>query len=290
MKAVLTRTACILLVLLLGLLMVGCIAPAQSEPGSTPPVVGGPPTDPTISPPAPAPPTEPEAERAEGWVGTLHRFPPGNQFGRYFERDDGQRFDVGSPDITIREQIATLVDTDTRVRMWGMFFPAVSAGNPEPVVGHIAIERLEIITALGTDEPATPDEREIVLYWVGEDDQLVAEQRRIPRTPAIGRATLEALLQGPQQPGLTTAIPTPAEVQQYPGREADWGDRVRLLGLTIEDGVATANFSQELRAYGGGSLRVQLIRQQITQTLQQFPTVQEVRIAIDGDTEGVLEP
>jgi len=37
-------------------------------------------------------------------------------------------------------------------------------------------------------------------------------------------------------------------------------------------------------------LRVTLIRQQIEQTLLQFSTVQEVRIAIEGETEAVLEP
>jgi spore germination protein GerM len=63
-----------------------------------------------------------------------------------------------------------------------------------------------------------------------------------------------------------------------------------LRSLTIVDGVATADFSKELKAYGGGSLRVMLLRQQIRQTLVQFPTVREVRIAIEGQTAGVLEP
>jgi len=58
----------------------------------------------------------------------------------------------------------------------------------------------------------------------------------------------------------------------------------------IQDGVALADFSRELRAYGGGSLRVMLIRQQIARTLLEFPTVREVVIAIEGETEGVLEP
>jgi hypothetical protein len=138
-------------------------------------------------------------------------------------------------------------------------------------------------------ETHAPDETEIVLYWVvGETVQ--PEYRRIQRTSAIGTAALELLLAGPQQPGLSTAIPTPAEVQTYPGRQPDWGERVRLLGLTIEDGVATANFSQEMQAYGGGSARVQLIREQITQTLLQFPTVQEVRIAVEGEVDTALQP
>jgi hypothetical protein len=46
----------------------------------------------------------------------------------------------------------------------------------------------------------------------------------------------------------------------------------------------------DARAYGGGSLRVGLIDRQITRTLEQFPSVGQVRIAIEGETAGVLEP
>jgi spore germination protein GerM len=126
---------------------------------------------------------------------------------------------------------------------------------------------------------------------LGED--VVPIQQRVPRTVRIGTAALNELLWGPPPPnlaGFSTAIPTPEEVLRYPGRASDWGERVRLRSLTIVDGVATADFSKELRAYGGGSLRVMLIRGQITQTLRQFPTVHTVRIAIEGQTEGVLEP
>lgn len=63
-----------------------------------------------------------------------------------------------------------------------------------------------------------------------------------------------------------------------------------LRGLTIHDGVATADFSKELRAYGGGSARVGIIRQQITRTLEQFQTVHEVRIAIEGVSAAAFEP
>lgn len=139
---------------------------------------------------------------------------------------------------------------------------------------------------------ADPDTQLIKVYWVlGE--QVVAAQQRIPRTSKVGTAALNELLWGPGPPnlaGFTSAIPGPEQVLSYPGRAAWWGPRVTLRSLTIVDGVATADFSPELAAYGGGSLRVMLIRQQITQTLLQFPTVREVRIAIAGETEGVLEP
>lgn len=120
-----------------------------------------------------------------------------------------------------------------------------------------------------------------------------AVQQRVPSTARIGTAALNELLWGPSPPnlaGFTTTIPTPEQVLSYSGRAPGWGARVTLRSLTIVDGVATADFSQEMRAYGGGSLRVRLIRQQISRTLLQFPTVREVRIAIAGQTEGVLEP
>jgi hypothetical protein len=137
-----------------------------------------------------------------------------------------------------------------------------------------------------------PDSQLITLYWVlGEE--VVPVQQRIPRTVRVGTAALDELLWGPGPPnlaGFTTSLPTPEQVLSYSGRAPNWGPRVTLRSLTIENGVATADFSRELQAYGGGSLRVRLIRQQITRTLTQFPTVHEVRIAIEGQTQAVLEP
>lgn len=147
------------------------------------------------------------------------------------------------------------------------------------------------VTVVSVDDPIM---REIKLFWVVNGAPTVqAQTRRIIKSERIGAAALEELLWGPpiiSQVGFATAIPTPQEVLSYPGREPDWGPRVTLRSLTIRNGVATADFSQEMRAYGGGSQRVSAIREQITQTLLQFPTVREVRIAIEGQTEGVLEP
>jgi hypothetical protein len=151
------------------------------------------------------------------------------------------------------------------------------------------LQARQTVTVLNASDP---DTQLITLYWVlGEE--VVPVQQHVPRTVRIGTAALNELLWGPGPPnlaGFSTAIPTPEQVLSYLGREMDWGPRVTLRSLTIVDGVATADFSRELKAYGGGSLRVMLIRQQIRQTLLQFPTVREVRIAIAGQTEGVLEP
>ncbi len=145
------------------------------------------------------------------------------------------------------------------------------------------------VIVLSPDDPGT---REIALPLVlGETVQSVP--RRIPRTAEIGQAILEELLWGPFPPNLAgfgSALPTPQEVLAYGGRAPDWGPRVTLRQLTIVDGIATADFSKEMQAYGGGSLRVSLIRRQIEQALLQLPTVDQVIIAVEGETEEALQP
>jgi hypothetical protein len=147
------------------------------------------------------------------------------------------------------------------------------------------------VTVLAANDP---DTQAVEVYWTVSGTERTAPQTvRVPRTTRIGTAALEALLWGPptvSQIGYGTAIPLPARILSYPGRTSDWGAQVRLRSLTIENGVATADFSRELDAYGGGSMAVRLIREQITRTLQQFPTVRTVRIAIEGQVDGILQP
>ncbi|MDX1663711.1 MAG: SH3 domain-containing protein [Candidatus Promineifilaceae bacterium] len=129
---------------------------------------------------------------------------------------------------------------------------------------------------------------EVLIYWL-DGEELQGVPYMLPVTEDVPEAALEALLDGPPA-GLSTAISTPEEVLAYPGRQPDWSDSVRLLDLTIVDGVATADFSQEMKAYGGGSARVQAIRAQITRTLLQFAEIDEVRIAVEGEVETALQP
>jgi len=103
-------------------------------------------------------------------------------------------------------------------------------------------------------------------------------EREIAETQAVARAALEELLEGPTQEeesqGFFTTI--------NPG--------VKIQKLTIENGVAKADFDEQLEFQVGGSCRVSAIRAEITQTLKQFSTVKEVVISIDGRTEDILQP
>jgi hypothetical protein len=142
----------------------------------------------------------------------------------------------------------------------------------------IAREKIQVLRP--NDPLAVP----VQLYWVGGGEGVQAEAR-VPKTQAIGAAALEQLLWGPppgNAAGFTSAIPAPQEVLEFGHRGQNWGARVRLLDLTIRNGVAVADFSPEMAAYGGDRARRALIVEQITRTLKQFDSVRTVRITVAG--------
>ncbi|MGA7730578.1 MAG: GerMN domain-containing protein [Chloroflexia bacterium] len=146
------------------------------------------------------------------------------------------------------------------------------------------------VTVLHYDSPET---QQVKLYWIDDVLDLYPSIRIIPKTPAVATAALQELLWGidpASLAGFSTAIPSPEQVLAYPGRTLAWGPRVTLRSLVIRDGVATADFSREINAYGGGAARVGAIREQIESTLKQFPTVSEVIIAVEGRVEDALQP
>ena len=94
-------------------------------------------------------------------------------------------------------------------------------------------------------------------------DKVAVSESRMPRSPAVARAALEALLAGPP-PGLATAIP----------------DGTRLRDLAVSDGVATVDLSGEFGSGDSASMPQRLA--QVVYTLTQFPSVQSVSFALDG--------
>lgn len=144
-------------------------------------------------------------------------------------------------------------------------------------------------------DPNGPEVIPIKVYWVDDNLEAQAVTQLVPRTEQIAAAALEELLWGPGPrvggfSGFGTALPLPAEILEPAKYQRGWGPRITLRKLTIQNGVATADFSDEINAYGGGSARVLAMTDQITLTLKQFPTVREVRIAVEGQTQGVLQP
>jgi hypothetical protein len=107
----------------------------------------------------------------------------------------------------------------------------------------------------------------------GEDPKLFAV-RRSAQTLAVGRAALEELIAGPESgDGARVSSAVPAGT--------------RLLGLNIEDGLATVDLSSEFES-GGGSLSMQMRLAQVVFTLTQFPTVDAVAFRLDGEPVSVF--
>ncbi len=103
-------------------------------------------------------------------------------------------------------------------------------------------------------------------------------EREVEKTQAPARKALEMLLLGPtkneKQNGYFTTI--------SPG--------VKIQSLAIEQGIAKVDFNETLEFQVGGSCRLAAIRAEITQTLEQFSTVNNVIISINGKTEDILQP
>ena len=103
-------------------------------------------------------------------------------------------------------------------------------------------------------------------------------EREIPKTQAVARAALEELLKGAtedeKERGFFTSINPGVEIQS----------------LTVENGTAKVDFDEQLEFQVGGSCRVSAISAQITRTLKQFLTVDDVIISISGRTEDILQP
>lgn len=103
-------------------------------------------------------------------------------------------------------------------------------------------------------------------------------QRQVQKSPAVARAALEELLKGPTQR------------EQDAGFFTSINSGVKIQKLTVENGTAYVDFDSKMEEGMGGSCRVSAVRAEITQTLKQFPTVQNVVISVDGRTEDILQP
>ncbi len=134
----------------------------------------------------------------------------------------------------------------------------------------ITLERTEATLATTETLPTVTDfvdKTTVVMYFVNEEGELVAEQREIPSVIGIARETIRELLLGPKNEMLSPTIPTGTE----------------LLDIDVSDGLCTVDFSKELIAgHSGGSGSEYLTVYSIVNTLTQFGTIEEVQIRVEG--------
>lgn len=116
----------------------------------------------------------------------------------------------------------------------------------------------------------------------------------------IRRRAVEELLRGPtpeeKEKGYFSSIPDKEEIiayreriRQETGQVPYEGDEIKIKSFKIFIGAAYIDFSGEMRAYGGGSCRVEAIKAQINETVKQFPKIGNTVISIEGDQDA-LQP
>jgi germination protein M len=111
--------------------------------------------------------------------------------------------------------------------------------------------------------------------WFTRGETLWFTTEQVASTRAVAAAAVRALIAGPSDTELAAGVGSvvPAATQ--------------LLGIDIADGVATVDLSSEFAA-GGGSLSEQMRLAQLVYTLTQFPTVDGVRLRLDGKDVSVF--
>jgi hypothetical protein len=102
--------------------------------------------------------------------------------------------------------------------------------------------------------------------------------RRVAYTRETAKIAIEELLKDP----------TPDEINQ--GYITSINVGTQLKSVNIKNNTATIDFDQTLQSGVGGSCKVTNIRSQITETVKQFGTINNVIISIDGQTKDILQP
>lgn len=105
--------------------------------------------------------------------------------------------------------------------------------------------------------------------------RIAQETYRIPRTKAVARAAVEALLAAPPP------IP-PTNPELFSALALTYAD---LRGITIANGTATVDLSLgvlEKTSGFDGECRARQAAAQLRATLTQFPTIRTVRVLVDG--------
>ena len=150
--------------------------------------------------------------------------------------------------------------------------------DPEPEPAQPA-EPSDEAPESDADVPEEGATTEVRLYYLAPgggtpgraDPFLVSVQREIPSTPRIALATLRELVDGPSG----------SDVELITGVSSAVPDGTLVLDVVIDDGLATVDLSREYES-GGGSFSMLSRLAQVVYTVTQFPTVNEVAFALDG--------
>lgn len=99
--------------------------------------------------------------------------------------------------------------------------------------------------------------------------------RRIPKSMSHARLLVEALIGGP--------------LDSERGAAAMFPSGSRVESVNLRDGVLTVDFNERLQNVGG-ACRARMIRESVTRTLQELPSVKKVVLTAGGSEALALQP
>lgn len=129
--------------------------------------------------------------------------------------------------------------------------------------------RLDLLE--GSQLSAPGDQVKVVAYFglmTANDIFTVPVIRIVEAADDLKIAALQQLIAGPDPDGPLSPT-APPETQ--------------ILSLTIENGVATVDFSDDIREHAAGSAGETMVVASIVNTLTEFPDVQKVQILVEGE-------
>jgi hypothetical protein len=126
----------------------------------------------------------------------------------------------------------------------------------------------------GESPQATPPQTmDIAVYYVkttADNMFLVREVHKVAKSESVATAALNELISGaPQTAGAYKVLPADTKV----------------LGIKIDQGVATVDFSPEVLKANVGASGEALGISSIVNTLTEFPTIQKVQFTVDGSVD-----
>ncbi|MFA6536256.1 MAG: GerMN domain-containing protein [Candidatus Paceibacterota bacterium] len=151
------------------------------------------------------------------------------------------------------------------------------------LLGYVLLASVFNYSPFGYEGPLTKwQTAPVKVYWSkasGQDcTKVEATERQVSVSVHRAKAAVQAIIDGPN-----------AQEKEL-GYFSNLATTTRLNSLTINNSRAYADFDEALDYGVAGSCRVIAIRSQIAATLEQFPTIKEVVISVNGRTAEILQP
>lgn len=133
------------------------------------------------------------------------------------------------------------------------------------------------VTEPETSAPPSVETMDVAVYYLKDSNNemyLVREVHKAPKSGGVARAALDELILGePLTSGAFKVLPKDT----------------KILGIKIENGLATVDFSKEVLKANVGSSGEMLGIASMVNTLTEFPTIQKVKFTVEGKEDNGMD-